>query len=173
MFQYKDVSLFNVSGWSRITTYNAKRVESESGLDLIDHTSLHSKNGRKDVSNNGIYCTTYHSILRYPLAQQWRLLNFCATTYSWLLSSFVNCNHVELLRNVSMTQKSSSPFTTETLNMIVTVNANTTQRSHADNILDDWAFEVTVEYDIMFTLVTVLYQKSIFLKLIFYSIIFK
>lgn len=46
--------------------------------------------------NNDKYSVTYHSILRYPLAQQWRLLNFCVRTYSRELSSFVNCNHVEL-----------------------------------------------------------------------------
>jgi hypothetical protein len=101
-------------------------------------------------------------MLRYPLVQQWRLLNFCATTYSRELSSFVNCNDVELFLNVSITQKSSSPFTKGTLIMLVTVNATTIECSHAVFILEDWVFEVILEYDTIFTTVITLHSKLYF-----------
>lgn len=105
--------------------------------------------------NNDKYSVTYHSILRYPLAQQWRLLNFCVTTYSRELSSFVNCNHVELFWKVSITQKSSTPFTPGILNMVVSINPNITQRNQAVFIPSDSALEAALEHDTIFTPVAV------------------
>lgn len=105
--------------------------------------------------NNDKYSVTYHSILRYPLAQQWRLLNFCVRTYSRELSSFVNCNHVELFWKVSITQKSSTPFTPGKLNMVVIINPNITQRKQAVFIPSDSALEAVLEHDTIFTPVVV------------------
>lgn len=101
-----------------------------------------------------IKSVTYHSILRYPLAQQWRLLNFCVTTYSRELSSFVNCNHVELFWKVSITQKSSTPLTPGKLNMVM-INPNITQCNQAVFIPSDSALEAVLEHDTIFTPVVV------------------
>jgi hypothetical protein len=62
---------------------------------------------------------------------------------------------VELFSNVSITQKSSTPFTPEKLNMVIIVNPNITQRNQAVLIPSNSAFEAILEHDTIFTPVIV------------------
>lgn len=66
---------------------------------------------------------TYHSILRYPLAQQCKLLNCPNTEYSFETISFVNCICVELSDSLNrFCEQWSNEFTTliNMLNIITT-----------------------------------------------------
>jgi hypothetical protein len=56
---------------------------------------------------------------------------------------------------VSITQKSSTPFTPGKLNMVVIVNPNITQRDQTVFISNASAFEAILEHDTIFTPVTV------------------
>jgi hypothetical protein len=56
---------------------------------------------------------------------------------------------------VSITQKSSTPFTPGKLNMVVIVNPNITQRNQAVFISSDSAFEAILKHDTIFTPVIV------------------